>query len=196
MRLATGRVAAATLTTVLVLWWGSGCGGSEQPSSLAETVPLAEEIAPSADTAVAGSSEDTQIQDGAEEEQVPRRRASPDTSPAATVPETSAVDGPQGVYLTHASAYRGWDRQARLRRENCTGGVFDPGASCAPATAVPGNSMHNLGLAVDFNIGSTSGYVSPVYAWLQENAEPLNDTVPGEYWHWALPRETFRRVPS
>ena len=100
-----------------------------------------------------------------------------------------------GVQLTVASAYRGWDKQVELRRENCGGEdyVFMAGVTCKPLTALPGNSMHNLGMAVDFNMAATGGYSSPIFSWVQSKAGPLVNEVPGEYWHWALKRTDFER---
>ena len=74
----------------------------------------------------------------------------------------------------------------------------------SPATAVPGRSSHNSGLAVDFNTGSKTGKISSpldqtVYSWLIINAWRFGfiRTVPSEEWHWEYRpgRAMFSRVP-
>ncbi len=62
-----------------------------------------------------------------------------------------------------------------------------PAGSCSPPTATPGNSEHQLGLAIDFTEdGVILDRNSAVYAWLDEHAEAYGlINLPSEAWHWS-----------
>lgn len=62
-----------------------------------------------------------------------------------------------------------------------------PASSCSPPTAVPGQSEHQSGLAVDFTLdGSILTWDSPGFFWLVENgAEYGLINLPSEAWHWS-----------
>ncbi len=88
----------------------------------------------------------------------------------------------------------GWrtrEEQIDLRRSHCgTSGhaIFDaPSSSCTPPTAIPGESEHELGLAVDFTEnGSTLTRGSAGFAWLSEHAADYGlINLPSEAWHWS-----------
>ncbi len=88
----------------------------------------------------------------------------------------------------------GWrdpETQKRLRRQNCgpTSG-YDPGdytvpsSSCSPPTARPGRSMHERGLAVDFQ--NCSSRSTTCYRWLNQHAAAYGlKNLPSEPWHWS-----------
>ncbi len=63
-----------------------------------------------------------------------------------------------------------------------------PAGSCSPPTAVPGNSQHQLGLAVDFSgaDGSILTWQSPEFDWLVRNGADFGMiNLPSEAWHWS-----------
>lgn len=97
-----------------------------------------------------------------------------------------------GVYLC-GGGYRSSQAQIDTRRNNCGTSYYDiyekPSSECSPPTAPPGTSMHERGLAVDFNcngggvIGSRS---SPCFQWLSGNASSYGFyNLPSEPWHWS-----------
>lgn len=98
----------------------------------------------------------------------------------------------------------GWrsnSTQERLRSENCggPGNIYNASASCNPDTALPGNSNHQKGTAIDFRYnGSTICYNHSAawcaengnnagFIWLQQNAAKYGLTnLPSEAWHWSM----------
>ncbi len=62
-----------------------------------------------------------------------------------------------------------------------------PPGSCSPPTATPGNSEHQLGLAIDFTENeSILTPTSPGFAWLVEHASDYGlINLPSEAWHWS-----------
>lgn len=62
-----------------------------------------------------------------------------------------------------------------------------PASSCSPPTAIPGQSQHQTGLAVDFTEnGSILTWQSPAFFWLVNNAERFGFyNLPSEAWHWS-----------
>lgn len=86
-----------------------------------------------------------------------------------------------GVTLT-GNAFRSYDAQVDLRRQNCGDSFYAiyemSSGSCDPPTAVPGNSMHEVGLAIDFSSYS--------FGWLSSNAGRFGFyNLPSERWHWS-----------
>lgn len=88
--------------------------------------------------------------------------------------------------------YRTTEQQIALRRSNCGPLPEDvylkPAEACSPPTARPGSSMHERGLAVDFNFAgrSISSQDSPAYQWLAANAQVFGfQNLPSEPWHWS-----------
>jgi LAS superfamily LD-carboxypeptidase LdcB len=86
------------------------------------------------------------------------------------------------------------DRAAQIARrlDNCGPSHHDlyvrPASSCAPPTARPGHSMHELGLAIDFTFeGALIGNRSNRgYLWLAANAGRFGlRNLPSEPWHWS-----------
>jgi hypothetical protein len=86
------------------------------------------------------------------------------------------------------SGYRDNARQIELRKQNCGTTYYDiwqkPSSQCSPPTAIPGTSMHEKGLAIDFNSCSTR--TTACYKWLAENAADFGlVNLPSEPWHWS-----------
>ncbi|MGI8938568.1 MAG: D-alanyl-D-alanine carboxypeptidase family protein [Iamia sp.] len=88
-----------------------------------------------------------------------------------------------GVVLT-GSGYRSTQRQIQLRRSHCDGDVYgQPSGACSPPTARPGSSLHEVGLAIDFE--SCSSRASACFTWLDEHAaEHGFKNLSSEPWHW------------
>jgi D-alanyl-D-alanine carboxypeptidase len=93
-----------------------------------------------------------------------------------------------GLRLTGAG-YRSTASQVSLRRSHCGSSYYaiyqmSP-SSCSPPTAKPGASMHELGVAIDFeNCQSRSG---AVFAWLSNNAARFGFyNLRSEPWHWSI----------
>jgi LAS superfamily LD-carboxypeptidase LdcB len=88
-----------------------------------------------------------------------------------------------------ASSYRSHDDQIRLRKKHCGGEdhVYDKEAHCTPPTAIPGNSQHEMGLAIDFTCdGKAVSKDGECFKWLQENAAKYGFyNLPSEPWHWS-----------
>jgi hypothetical protein len=98
--------------------------------------------------------------------------------------EAAARDG---VHLTVNSSYRPISEQIQLRRQNCGTSNYDiyakPSGLCSPPTALPGQSNHQKGLALDINVGDRS---SREYQWLKNNAARYGFyNLPSEAWHWS-----------
>lgn len=76
-----------------------------------------------------------------------------DASLAAGLEALLAAAGADGLVLS-GSGHRNYDDQVAMRRAHCgtsTYAVFEmPSDACSPPTARPGESQHELGLAVDF----------------------------------------------
>jgi LAS superfamily LD-carboxypeptidase LdcB len=82
-----------------------------------------------------------------------------------------------GITLGASTSFRSYEEQQRLYNQNCSSGT------CNPPTAQPGNSMHERGLATDFN---NSGRGGIVYEWLSKNASSFGYyNYPPESWHWS-----------
>lgn len=88
--------------------------------------------------------------------------------------------------------FRDPQRQIDLRRSNCGTtdfAIFEmPADQCSPPTARPGQSQHELGLAVDFT--STGRLITtrsdPAFIWLDANAHAFGFlNLPSEPWHWS-----------
>ena len=93
-----------------------------------------------------------------------------------------------GIGLT-GGGYRSSASQIRLRRANCGTSYWaiyqKSSSSCHPPTARPGSSMHEQGLAIDFNRSSTR--YTAVYHWLRAYAWRYGFyNLPSEPWHWSV----------
>lgn len=87
--------------------------------------------------------------------------------------------------------FRSYQEQISVRKNNCGTSDYDiyqkPASQCRPATAIPGNSMHEWGLALDIMVGgSTIKSGSAAFNWLQANASKYGlKNLPSEAWHWS-----------
>lgn len=96
-----------------------------------------------------------------------------------------------GVTLKGHS-FRDIERQVELRKINCGTDDYSiwqkPSRECSPATAVPGRSQHERGLALDF-AGQDGRVISkdgPEFAWLSANARYFGfSNLASEPWHWS-----------
>ena len=84
--------------------------------------------------------------------------------------------------------YRSADAQIAVRKANCGTTYYDiwlkPSSQCTPPTAIPGTSMHEKGLAIDFANCSTR--TTACYKWLAANAADFGlVNLPSEPWHWS-----------
>jgi hypothetical protein len=90
------------------------------------------------------------------------------------------------------SGYRDSSGQIALRRQNCGTSNYAiyqmPPEQCSPATAIPGRSKHEQGLAVDFTYGGgTLRYGTPAHNWMVANAGSYGfGPLAGEPWHWSV----------
>ncbi len=58
-------------------------------------------------------------------------------------------------------------------------------SQCSPPTAKPGSSMHEVGLAIDFE--NCSSRSSTCHVWLKNNAARFGFiNLPSEPWHWLI----------
>ena len=98
-----------------------------------------------------------------------------------------------GVDLNGGS-FRSYEGQIDARKRNCSRepsvDPLSPSAKCSPPTALPGNSQHERGLAIDFATngggGSTIPKGSPQFIWLSANASRYGFyNLPSESWHWS-----------
>ena len=97
-----------------------------------------------------------------------------------------------GVSLCASSGYRSPDAQIALRRQNCGTSnyaiYYAPPSACSPPTAIPGSSMHERGLAVDFscNGGGAIRRGNECWNFLAAHADEYGlHNLPGEDWHWS-----------
>ncbi|GIE38035.1 hypothetical protein Alo02nite_09330 [Actinoplanes lobatus] len=80
-------------------------------------------------------------------------------------------------------------RQIELRKINGCPDVWTaPSSSCRVPTAIPGRSLHELGLAVDVTSdGKTLTRKSKAFTWLSANAAKYGYVnLPSEAWHWSI----------
>lgn len=99
----------------------------------------------------------------------------------------------EGIILTGGSC-RSTQAQKRLRIKNCgeNSNSCNVKASCNPATACPGSSRHENGLAIDFRCPAEGGLIkstnSTCFKWLKNNSNigGLKNLKTGtEPWHWS-----------
>ena len=105
---------------------------------------------------------------------------------AAQVTAMIQAAGADGVYLS-GGGYRDSAQQIALRQSHCGSSYYAvyqmPSSSCSPPTAIPGTSMHEQGLAIDFD---NCSYGTSVYNWLSANAATYGlYNLPSESWHWS-----------
>jgi LAS superfamily LD-carboxypeptidase LdcB len=95
-----------------------------------------------------------------------------------------------GVMLC-GGGYRSPEEQIQLRMEHCGTSYYAiyemPPSQCDPPTAIPGTSMHEQGLAIDFTCnGVVVSTGDECWDWLQANAVAYGlYNLPTEPWHWS-----------
>jgi LAS superfamily LD-carboxypeptidase LdcB len=102
--------------------------------------------------------------------------------------DAAAADG----VMLCGGGYRDPQEQIELRMAHCGTSHYAiyemPASQCDPPTAIPGTSMHEQGLAIDFtcNGGDIVSTGDPCWDWLQANAVGYGlYNLPSEPWHWS-----------
>jgi D-alanyl-D-alanine carboxypeptidase len=93
-----------------------------------------------------------------------------------------------GVALS-GGGFRTKERQIELRKINGCPDVWTaPASSCRVPTAIPGRSLHEIGLAVDVTSGGkTLTRKSKAFAWMSAHAAEYGFVnLPSEAWHWSI----------
>ncbi|MFC7533261.1 M15 family metallopeptidase [Actinoplanes sp. GCM10030250] len=94
-----------------------------------------------------------------------------------------------GVPLS-GGGFRTKEQQIALRKSNGCPDVWTaPSSSCRVPTAIPGRSLHELGLAIDITSGgkTVNSRKSPAFKWLAANAGKYGlVNLPSEPWHWSI----------
>ena len=85
--------------------------------------------------------------------------------------------------------FRTKQRQIELRKINGCPDVWTaPASSCRVPTAIPGRSLHEIGMAVDITSGGRSlTSKTPAFKWLKAHADEYGFVnLPSEPWHWSI----------
>jgi len=85
--------------------------------------------------------------------------------------------------------FRTKQRQIELRKINGCPDVWTaPASSCRVPTAIPGRSLHEIGLAIDITSGGRSlTSTSAAFKWLKIHADEYGFVnLPSEPWHWSI----------
>jgi len=85
--------------------------------------------------------------------------------------------------------FRTRQRQIELRKINGCPDIWTaPASSCRVPTAIPGRSLHEIGMAIDITSGGRSlTSKSPAFLWLKANAAKYGfKNLPSEPWHWSI----------
>ncbi|SDT25444.1 M15 family metallopeptidase [Actinoplanes derwentensis] len=93
-----------------------------------------------------------------------------------------------GVQIS-GGGFRTRQRQIELRTINGCPDVWTaPASSCRVPTAIPGRSLHEIGLAVDISSGGkTISRKTKAFTWLRANAAKYGYVnLPSEAWHWSI----------
>lgn len=97
-----------------------------------------------------------------------------------------------GLKLKVISSYRTCQQQVELRKVNCetikAEEIFTkPASECKVPTEIPGESLHNQGLALDLACEDNPNFQeSSCYSWMQQNAIKYGfKQHPSEAWHWS-----------
>jgi D-alanyl-D-alanine carboxypeptidase len=93
-----------------------------------------------------------------------------------------------GIPLS-GGGFRTRQRQIELRTINGCPDVWTaPASSCRVPTAIPGRSLHEIGLAVDVTSGGkTLTAKSPGFLWMAAHASAYGFVnLPAEPWHWSI----------
>jgi peptidoglycan hydrolase CwlO-like protein len=116
------------------------------------------------------------------------------TVAASLAPDLAAMlDAADAAGMSFSGGgYRDPAGQVATRRANCGSSNYDiyekPPSQCSPQTARPGTSMHERGLAIDFqhNGALITSRSNPGFRWLAANAGRFGlSNLPEEPWHWS-----------
>jgi hypothetical protein len=95
-------------------------------------------------------------------------------------------------FSLRGGGYRDSAGQIATRRNNCGPTYYDiyqkPASQCSPPTAIPGRSMHERGMAIDFTSSGAliTSRSNPAFVWLRNNAARFGlYNLPSEPWHWS-----------
>jgi LAS superfamily LD-carboxypeptidase LdcB len=96
-------------------------------------------------------------------------------------------------FVFTGQGYRDPNQQLAVRRANCGSSDYavyqEPPNDCHPPTALPGTSMHEQGLAIDFiwNGSLISSHSNAAWQWLSAHAATYGFyNLPSEPWHWSV----------
>ena len=111
---------------------------------------------------------------------------------APSVEVMLAAAAKDGVVLK-GSGYRSTAEQIAIRRAVCGPTDYDiwdkPSSACSPPVARPGYSMHERGLAIDFQVQDDllRNANHPAFLWLSKNAARFGFyNLASEPWHWSV----------
>ncbi|BAL89586.1 putative D-alanyl-D-alanine carboxypeptidase [Actinoplanes missouriensis 431] len=94
-----------------------------------------------------------------------------------------------GIKLS-GGGFRTKEQQIALRKSNGCPDVWTaPSPSCRVPTAIPGRSLHELGLAIDMTSGGKgiNSRKNPAFVWMAANAGRYGlVNLPSEPWHWSI----------
>ncbi|MCW2142974.1 D-alanyl-D-alanine carboxypeptidase family protein [Actinoplanes cyaneus] len=93
-----------------------------------------------------------------------------------------------GVQIS-GGGFRTTQRQIELRTINGCPDVWTaPSSSCRVPTAIPGRSLHEIGLAVDISSGGkTISSSTAAFKWMKVHAKQYGFVnFPAEAWHWSI----------
>jgi D-alanyl-D-alanine carboxypeptidase len=96
--------------------------------------------------------------------------------------------GKAGISIS-GGGFRTKQRQIELRKINGCPDIWTaPSSSCRVPTAIPGRSLHEIGMAVDITSGGRSlSSKSPAFKWLRVHADEYGFVnLPSEPWHWSI----------
>ena len=98
-------------------------------------------------------------------------------------------DAKKAGFSLSGGGFRTKQRQIELRTINgCPDVWIAPSSSCRVPTAIPGRSLHEIGMAFDVTSGGkTLTSKSPAFKWLQVHADEYGfKNLPSEAWHWSI----------
>jgi D-alanyl-D-alanine carboxypeptidase len=98
-------------------------------------------------------------------------------------------DAKRAGFPISGGGFRTKKRQIELRKINGCPDVWTaPSSSCRVPTAIPGRSLHEIGMAVDITSGGKSlTKRSPAFTWLKAHADEYGFVnLPSEPWHWSI----------
>ena len=114
--------------------------------------------------------------------------AAPLANQTSSMLVAAAADG----ILLQGWGWRSHERQIELRAAHCADILLTPPSECTPPTATPGDSLHEIGQAIDFYLVDDQGEKqalstgSPPFIWLASNASIYGYfNLPSEPWHWS-----------